>query len=517
MLESPTDETPTPATPGSAINFKVREFKIEGNTVISDEEIRDKLKNYLDRSLTFADLLAIETDLTKLYQDKGYINSGVVVPAQDVSNGVITVQIVEGSIEEIKINISGRLQENYVRSRLNRGTKDPLNINELQEALQLLQLNPLIENLNAELSVGSRRDCWVLNVEVNQANAFRPLLFINNSRTPSVGSFQRGIEISHNNFAGYGDRLSFIYKNTDGSNDFDFNYNVPFNALNGTVGVRYRFVNSDIIEPPFDDLNIESETDEYQVTLRQPIIVTANSESTQELALGVEFSRQANKTTLENREFPLSPGADDNGETKISALRLFQDWTRRTRQDVFAARSQFSVGLDLLGATINEDEPDSSFFAWRGQVQWLRQLNSSSNINLLLRSDVQLSASDLVPLEQFSLGGIESVRGYRQDSLLGDSGIFTSAEVRIPVSRWNNGQSSFSAIPFLDVGTVWGGEASNNQNKDTLLSIGLGLQLLLNDNLRARLDWGIPLIDVENRDRTLQEDGIYFSVEYLPF
>jgi hemolysin activation/secretion protein len=292
---------------------------------------------------------------------------------------------------------------------------------------------------------------------------------------------------------------------------------VPFNSLNGTVGVRYRFVNSDIIEPPFDDLDIESETDEYQITLRQPVIVTATSDSTQELALGVEFSRQANKTTLENEPFPLSAGADEDGETRISALRLFQDWTRRTRQDVFAARSQFSVGVDLLGATINEDEPDSSFFSWRGQAQWLRQLNADSGINLLIRSDIQLSASDLVPLEQFSLGGIDSVRGYRQDVLLGDSGIFTSAEVRIPVVRWSNGQSSLSAIPFLDFGTAWGNEANTNRDEDTLVSLGIGLQLLLNENLRARLDWGIPLIEVEDRDRTLQEDGIYFSVEYLPF
>lgn len=518
LLKAPNERNPSPTeTPDSSATFKIREFKIEGNTAISEAEIQKRLDKYRDLPLTFADLLSIETDLTKFYQEQGYINSGVVIPAQDVGKSKILVQIVEGSIEELNVRVDGRLKENYVRSRLNRGIKSPLNIKQLQAALQLLQLDPLIENLNAELSVGSRRDRWVLNVDVNQANAFRPLLFINNSRTPSVGSFQRGIELTHNNLTGYGDRFNFTFKNTDGSDDFDFNYTIPFNSLNGTVGVRYRFINSDIIEPPFDDLNIESETDEYKVIVRQPIIVTATPDSTEELALGVEFSRQANETTLENRPFPLSAGANDNGETRISALRLFQDWTRRTRQDVFAARSQFNVGLDVLGATINEDQPDGTFFSWRGQLQWLRQLNANSNINLLLRSDLQFSANDLVPLEQFSLGGIDSVRGYRQDSLLGDSGIFTSAEVRIPVVRWDNRQSSFSAIPFLDVGTVLGGDENNNQNQDTLVSVGVGLQLLLNDNLSARLDWGIPLIEVENSDRTLQEDGIYFSVEYLPF
>lgn len=54
---------------------------------------------------------------------------------------------------------------------------------------------------------------------------------------------------------------------------------------------------------------------------------------------------------------------------------------------------------------------------------------------LLVRGDVQLSTTSLVPLEQFSLGGFQNVRGYRQDLLLSDNGAFASAEVRLPILR----------------------------------------------------------------------------------
>ena len=519
LLDSPTNIPDSLPSGDERAIFEVKQFQIEGNTAFKDEEIEALLVDYSDRTLSFADLLQIETLISKLYTDNGYINSGAVIPAQDIDDGVITIQVIEGRIEEqdITVTVDGRLSEDYVLARLRRGTKTPLNINKLQEALQLLQLDPLIESLNAELSVGANRDRWKLSVEVNQAPAFRPVVFANNSRTPSVGSFQRGVEITHNNFAGQGDRASFVYKNTDGSDDFDVNYTIPFNALNGTVALRYRYITSDIVESPFDQLDIESETDEYEIAIRQPIIVTATANSTQELALGLEFSRQSNKTTLENRPFQLSAGSDLDGETTIYALRFFQDWTRRTRQEVLALRSQFSVGLDVFDATINADDPDGEFFAWRGQAQWLRQLDAEANINLLLRSDIQLSTSELVPLEQFSLGGIESVRGYRQDVLLGDNGVLFSAEVRIPVYRWSQGQNSISLIPFADVGTVWSDSEPTNQEDDTLLSLGLGLQLGISERLRARLDWGIPLIDVEDRDDTLQENGVYFSIEYLPF
>ena len=518
FLNTPPTRLPPGEIPESEVEFEVKEFRLEGNTVLEEADLEAIFKDYRDRPISFADLLELETRLTRLYTDKGYINSGVVIPSQNIDGKVITLQAIEGRVERINVNVDGRLEESYIRSRLARGAKSPLNIEELQEALQLLQLDPLIESLNAELSVGLSRDRWTLDVDVNQGNAFDPVLFVNNSRTPSVGSFQRGVELNHNNFLGYADSLSFVYRNTDGSNDFDTSYSVPINSLDGTVGLRYRYVGSDIIEGDLDRLDIESQTDEFELTLRQPLLRTASSESTQEFALGLEFSRQTNEVTVRNIPFPdLSPGADADGETKISALRFFQDWTRRTRRDVLAVRSQLSAGLDIFDATENVGAPDGKFVSWRGQVQWLRQLQASSNINLLLRSDIQLSSDDLVPLERFSLGGINSVRGYRQDALLGDSGIFTSAEVRIPFYRWSNGQNSVSAVPFLDFGTTWSNDDGRDLEEDTVVSLGVGVRLDLSNTLNARIDYGIPLIEVVDRDDTLQENGVYFSLEYFPF
>ncbi|MGL6340537.1 MAG: ShlB/FhaC/HecB family hemolysin secretion/activation protein, partial [Waterburya sp.] len=298
FLDTPPNQLPSETIPESEAEFRVKQFKLEGNTVLEPEEVENILKDYRDRPVTFAKLLELETKFTQLYTRKGYINSALIIPSQDVSRGTVTLQAIEGRVEQINVNVNGRLKEGYVRSRLGRGTKAPFNIDELQEALQILQLNPLIESLNAELSVGETRDRWKLDVDVNQAPAFDPVLFVNNNRTPSVGSFQRGLELNHNNVLGYADKFSFIFKNTDGSNDFDTSYSIPINSLDGTVGLRYRYVDSEIIENDFEDLDIESQTDEFEVTLRQPLLVTANSESTQEFALGLEFSRQSNEVTL---------------------------------------------------------------------------------------------------------------------------------------------------------------------------------------------------------------------------
>lgn len=518
FLDTPPNRLPETEELESEVEFEVNEFQLEGNTVLEPAEVEAVFSKYRDRPLTFTDLLELETELTRLYTSNGYINSGVVIPAQNVSQGTVTLQAVEGRIEEIEVNVDGRLEESYIRSRLARGAKTPLNIEELQESLQLLQLDSLVESINAELSVGRSRDRWLLDVSVNQADAFNPVLFVNNSRTPSVGSFQRGIELNHDNVLGYADRFSFVFRDTDGSDDFDTSYTIPFNALDGTLGLRYRYVDSNIIEGNFEQAEIESQTDELEFTIRQPILLQYDSESTQEFALGLEFSRQTNEVTALGEPFPdLSPGANADGETRISALRFFQDWTRRTRRDVISARSQLSAGLDIFDATVNEGAPDSKFVSWRGQVQWLRQLNADSDVNLLLRSDIQLSSDDLVPLERFSLGGFQSVRGYRQDALLGDSGVFASAEVRVPVYRWSNNRNSLAAVPFVDFGTTWSNSDNRFQEEDTVVSLGVGVKLDLIDTLSARIDYGIPLIEVNDSDDTLQEQGVYFSLEYFPF
>jgi hemolysin activation/secretion protein len=213
--------------------------------------------------------------------------------------------------------------------------------------------------------------------------------------------------------------------------------------------------------------------------------------------------------------YPLSPGANERGETRISAIRFFQEWINRGSQEVLALRSQFSLGIGALDATINEKPPDSRFFAWRGQAQYLRLL--APDTILLLRSDLQLANETLVPIEQFGLGGIDSVRGYRQDALLSDNGLFASAEVRVPIVRIPEWNSILQVAPFVEVGTTWNSSGRANPDPNTLASAGLGLLWRTGDKFTARLDWGIPFIDLGLSKDTLQENGLYFTLEYKIF
>jgi hemolysin activation/secretion protein len=308
---------------------------------------------------------------------------------------------------------------------------------------------------------------------------------------------------------GLGDRLSVEYANTEGSNEVDASYTVPLNPRNGTLRLAFGLSDSHVIEEPFDQLDITAPSNYYELSYRQPIIQTP----TEELALGLTASHQASQTQIGGEGFPLSAEADAEGWTRVSALRFFQEWTERSSQHVFAVRSQFSLGTEWLGATVSDTTPDSRFFVWRGQGQWVRLL--APDLLFLVRGDMQFSDNPLVSLEQFSIGGPQTVRGYRQDALLTNNGAVFSTEVRVPILRVPKIRGVLQITPFVDVGTAW-----NNPNIEldpsTLLGIGVGL-LWQHQDFSARLDWGIPLIPIPGEKNNLQENGIYFSVVYTPF
>ena len=511
LEETPSQDAPS-VIEGVPNRVFVKKFEVVGSTVFTPEELAEVLEPYTMRPISFTELLAAQQEIDRLYVENGYITSGTFIPPQELQDGVVIIEVLEGSVEAIKIDGLDRLNPSYVRSRLQVATKAPLNRNKLLNTLQLLQLDPLIENLAAELTAGTKPGSSILELDLREADPFDLILSLDNYRAPSVGTDRRQVQLTHRNLLGFGDRFEIAYLNTDGSDSLNnLNYNIPLNPYNGTLDFRFSYTDSEIIESPFDRFNIESENTQYELTYRQPLL----QKPTEDFALGISFTRSDSALTLDGDPAQISRGADADGKTNISALRFFQEYTNRDAKQVFALRSQFSLGVNLFDATINSgDEPDSEFFTWRLQAQYLRLL--SPDITLLLRSDLQIADDALVPVEQLSVGGALSVRGYRQDILLGDNGLFNSAEIRATILRIPKWGTSLQLTPFVDFGTVWNTD-NVTLDENTLVSVGVGLRLQVRDDFIARLDWGIPLVDLEDTGDTLQEEGIYFLLEFKPF
>ncbi|MBE9035214.1 ShlB/FhaC/HecB family hemolysin secretion/activation protein [aff. Roholtiella sp. LEGE 12411] len=517
-LEPASIKSPNEIPDSNQVTFKVDRFVFKGNTVLTTQQLEAVVAPFTGKEITLTELYAARSAVTDLYLEQGYVTSGAFIPinenqAINANGAVITIQVVEGKLEKINITGGSHLQ-NYVLSRLP-SQNEVVNSNRVTEALLLLQQDPLIETISAELNKSSQISKTVLNILVKQREPFKAEAFLDNHRSPAVGSFQRGIQLNHANLLGLGDSLSVGYRNTDGSSTIATSYSIPINPQNGTLQFDYVNASTNIIERPFSSLDLISNARAYQFTYRQPLIRKADNKSYQEFALGLTFSRLESDSSIDGTPYPLTKGADSTGRTRISAMRFFQDWTQRYLKGAFLLRSEFSWGIDAFDATINNSAPDGQFLSWQGQAAWLRQL--SSNVVLLARAEIQLADRRLAALEQFSLGGATTIRGYREDTFVADNAALISAELRI--RAWTGEEGEIHVIPFIGLGTAWNNGKSDELNPDftgTLASVGLGLQYQSSDRFNARLDWGLPLISVDTNtnSRTWQENGVYLSITY---
>ncbi|HAG83213.1 MAG TPA: hypothetical protein DCL61_19230 [Cyanobacteria bacterium UBA12227] len=127
-------------------------------------------------------------------------------------------------------------------------------------------------------------------------------------------------------------------------------------------------------------------------------------------------------------------------------------------------------------------------------------------------------ASSLLPAQQFVIGGGQSVRGYRQNVRSGDNGLRFSVEDQITLDRDEVNNPSLLLAPFFDMGVIWNHPDNPNELPSEQFLAGLGLGLIwlpeLIPGLELRVDYGLPLVSIDDRGDNIQDSGFYFSVRY---
>lgn len=491
----------------AGVRVFVRHIHFEGVSVLSDEQLEELAAPNLNRDNSFADLEALRDRVTLSYVDQGYVTSGAVIPDQTVREGVLTVQVVEGVLEDIDVETNGRFRESYIRVRLERAARGPVNVQELEKRLQILQQDPRIRSVHASLLPGDRLGRSVLRVRVDEAPPYWVRLEGNNYQSTDIGAAGGTSEFAYTNLTGFGDSLRVAYTGTEGLNEIAARYEIPINSYDTTVELHMRHTWSEVVEDPFESLDIESRTQTYGITLTQPVYRSLGTGV--DLFVTGEYRRS--KSYLLGSGFSFVPGPK-NGVAKIAVVRFGQSFTHRTRDQAFSARSMLSFGLNALGATKNSGNiPDGQFVSWLGQLQWATRL-PFLGAQLLTRGDVQLTGSPLLGLEQFAVGGRYTVRGYRENTLVRDNGLLGSLELRVPVWSSHEGDFRLELVPFVDAGYSWS-EDRPTVGPTTLVSVGIGARATITPRVHFEAYWGEPLKDVPDvGDWDLQSDGVHLGL-----
>lgn len=502
--------------PGSG-TFFIREIHITGNTLIPEEELEHLKEPYQNKQNTLEEIFDLKNKLTMLYANRGYSTSGAILDDNAVDGEVLNLRVIEGRLVKIQVKGNEFLSDYFLESRLDFGD-EPLNVRKLEEKLQILRQEYMIENLYAELKPGVKPGETILDLTIQENNPFKANLFYNNQRPPSIGSNQYGISLSDQSLFGLGDVLSGYVSKTEGSFNYSASYSIPITPYDTRLTLSATKYTNAVVVAPFDIINIENNEEILFARLEQPVFRNANHD----VRLSVSYRHDNIRSFLLDQPFSFSPGVVD-GKAVVNALSFGQEWVYRDRDQVFAANSIITRGLNVLDSTVNDRPPDGRFWAWLGQIQYLRRLPFLDS-QILFRSAVRLTDSRMLPNEKFAVGGFYSVRGYRENFLTRDQGLLASLEYQVPLPwrvpiPWisKNAEDGAILIAFFgDYGRSW--NKKGLEEPANIGSVGSGIIWRVNRESSAQLYYGYRLTQIQKlQEPNLQDDGIHFLINLSPF
>lgn len=504
------------APPGAAqFTLYVREFRFTGNTVVSTAQLQAVALAWQGREITDAELQELRRKLTALYTKAGYIASAVVIPDQDIIDGVVTLQAVEGRLGRVELAGVRQFDQEFLRNWISGGIDAPIRARQLEEHLLTLLQDPAIAGLKPQLTVGDEAGTSVLHVDVTEARQFGTRLSTANDRSPALGGIRGEVELLARNLLGRGDFTSVSLEASRGLQVVDARTDVPLNVHGTRLQFRFADYESQVIEEPLDDLNIESGTRIVELGLQQAL----HRSLRRAITAGFSVDGRDSSSFLNGFPFSFSPGAE-NGRAHVRAARLRLSWLERGEKDVFSAQALMSVGLNIFDATVHEDaRPDSEFLTGLVAAQWLHSFGGSWG-QLYSRFQFQKAGDRLLPLEKMAIGGTRSVRGYRRARLIRDSAWDASIEYRLPLvyipipGLSADGEGKFSAVAFVDAGRAWNEENGEDTGNRTLIGAGPGLRWDVSRGLRAEFYWAAANRDLDFDETDIQDRGIHFQVGY---
>jgi hemolysin activation/secretion protein len=508
----PLEAEPPSANPRQGAWRRVKQVVFHGNTVITTQELQKVADPYLGRQLYDSDVEALRRALTLAYIERGYVNSGALLETGSADGqDVLTFRIVEGKVTRFQIRGLERLAEEYVTGRLVPKPDAPLNLDALRERFQLLLDDPLFSRINTRLIPGENAGDAILDLDVVRARPYQLTAFVNNYRSPSIGEIAVGLHGNVRNLTGYGDLLDFSWQQTtesQHSDSYSLGWRLPVNRHDTTLSLRAEAGRSIVVEAPLNQLDITSKVRSVDIGISQPVLETLSHK----FSVGLNHVEQTVKSTLLGQGFSFTPGVPA-GVTDTRMWRFWQEYAYRSASNVFVVRSTFSsqTNNNEAQAVPGIGQAPSHYRYWLGQFQYT-QLVGESGMQAIVKGVLQRANTKLLPVDALSIGGLNTVRGYRENQLLGDKGMVLSAQLDVPMWREADRHPLVVAGPFYD----WGRATRIGADTKILSSFGLAMRATWKG---ARLDAAYAIgrrhdIGLDNQRGSLQDHSVHVQLAY---
>ena len=494
--------TPTVAREASsriASTFVLSAVNLEGATAISSEELAKSFEPFLASRVGQAELDKIANDLTDRYRAAGYLLSYAVVPEQSVQSGIVRIRVVEGYIDQVRLEGDNRsalaIQDIVERIASDR----PLRSVTLERILGLVRDLPGVTVLDTRISRSPADPArHQLTIKLG-ADRVRGLLYSDNRGTADGARVRAFSTVGLSSLAIPGDQLQLDLFSIP-SDDFRFvhgqaRFSAPLNddglrlTVSASRGDSFR---------RFKGPNQHGKSRQLIADLAYPLVKSRAFSLVGRASLGEWKSEEEFSQITFQRD-------------RYQVARGWVEFTRakKTRID---GRFAISRGLDLGSATESGDPRASRPFAGARFTKFNAdvQIATALSKRVVLRFDAtaQYSTEPLLAAEEFALGGSRIGRAFDFNEVAGDHGFGALAEIRYVIGDTKHGPKSLEAFAYADGGGAFRKRSfAGLPDKQWLASAGAGLRFSALGLLWSG-EVGVPIA----RTRVDRGPRLFFSV-----
>ena len=476
------------------VTFDLLELRVKGNTLIEKKQLERTIYPFLGPNKSVDTVEEARAALEKLYQIQGYQTVSVDIPEQDVQNGTIYLQVVQGKISRLRIKDSRYFSLGKIRAGVPELAEGNVpNFPKMQKQLTALSGKNPDRKIQPILRAGETPGTLEVDLKVKDTLPLHGKVELNSRNTENTSRLRLITSLHYDNLWQAMHSASLMYQVSPIDNKevdvwagtyvlplFDSDTKLAFYAVSSSSNAQIANAGA---------LSVLGAGKIYGLRLVKPL--TALENYFHSATLGVDYK--------DFKEDLILLG-NDKIRTPIAYTPFLAQYSGTVRGK--ASLTNFNVGLHFSVRGLGNDQlqfENKRAFARADYMYLTGDLKTQHNLpmGMELKSHFsgQIADSSLISNEQYSLGGAQNVRGYFETQALADDGVFGSLELHSPhlgLEKWDL-VNNLKLLAFLDGGRGWVKNALKENPKNyTLASGGIGLHFQLWKLITGAFDVGVP-------------------------
>ena len=485
---------------GAPMRFSIREFQIRGAKSMKRLPVEEVVYPFMGPGRTEADVEAARLALEKLYQTNGYQAVAVEIPPQNALSGVVILQVREGTVGQLRVKgaryfLPSRIKE--MAKSLEEGKV--LNFNDVSR--EIVALNQWQDRqVTPSLRPGLEPGTVDIDLTVKDKLPLHGSVELNNRYSPFTTPLRLNLSASYTNLWQLGHTVALSHQmSPEAPGEVSVWSGSYAFRLSGVEGMSWRVQgvkqNSNVSTLGGLAILGRGEVLGFYATWDLPV----SPEFTQSFSLGFDhkdFDQQIETTggtiTAPIRYIPFTA-------SYLAGWRRGKVTTDLSANLVWHFRG---MGSDGTGFDRSRYKAGGSFIYLRGDLTQTREFSHGGQ--MMWKAQWQIADQPLVNSEQFTGGGVNSVRGYLEASAVGDRGLMGTLELRTPVvlkSAMREGDE-VRLYGFVEGGVLGVSTPLPEQKSGTgLMSVGIGSRVQVGTSVSGSLDVGVPMVAVSQTRR----------------